>query len=283
MTVDCHCHILPPDFIRRHNELSQRDATYAALFPNPDGRIADADSLLRDMDEAGIDHAVVMGFGWTDPEIAATANDYLIAAATAQPDRISAFASVNPAWGDAAVAEARRCLDAGAVGLGEIHADTQGFDIGDRAVMAPIMALLREKSLPITVHASEPVGHLYPGKGQTTPDKLLQFASNFPENRIIMAHLGGGLPFYEAMPEVGRALSNVWYDTAALPYLYRASAIRAAVATAGAHAILFGTDYPLLPHYRVLELVESAGLSAPDADAILSGSARTLLFGSKDD
>ena len=283
MTVDCHCHILPPDFIRRHNELSQRDATYAALFPNPDGRIADADSLLRDMDSAGIGHAVVMGFGWTDPEIAATVNDYLIAASAAHPHHISAFASVNPAWGDAAVTETRRCLDAGAVGLGEIHADTQGFDIGDQAVMAPIMALLREKSLPITVHASEPVGHLYPGKGQTTPDKLLQFASNFPENRIIMAHLGGGLPFYEAMPEVGRALSNVWYDTAALPYLYRASAIRAAVATAGAHAILFGTDYPLLPHRRVLELVESAGLSAPDADAILSGNARTLLFGSKDD
>ena len=283
MIVDCHCHILPPDFPRRHGELSRRDATYAALFPDPDGRIADADSLLRDMDAAGIDHAVVMGFGWTDPEIAATVNDYLIAASTAHPHRISAFASVNPAWGNAAVVEARRCLADGAVGIGEIHADSQGFDIGDPAVMAPIMALLREKSLPITVHASEPVGHLYPGKGQTTPDRLLRFASNFPENRIVLAHLGGGLPFYAAMPEVGRALSNVWYDTAALPYLYRASAIRAAVATAGAHSILFGTDYPLLSHRRVRQLVQSADLTQSDVDAILSGNARTLLFGSKDD
>ena len=94
------------------------------------------------MDRADIDHAVAMGFGWTDPEIAAAANDYLIASATTHPDRISAFASVNPAWGDTAVAEAQRCLDAGAVGIGEIHADTQGIDICDKDVMQPLMHLL---------------------------------------------------------------------------------------------------------------------------------------------
>lgn len=277
MIIDFHCHILPPDFIGRHEELSKRDATYAALFPDGGGRIADVDSLLRDMDRAGVDHAVVMGFGWTDAEVAAAANDYVIAAATSYQDRISAFASVNPAWGDEAVSEARRCLDAGAVGIGELHADTQGLDISDRTVMEPIMELLRERSAPITVHASEPVGHVYPGKGQTTPEKLLRFVSHFPDNRIVLAHLGGGLPFYAAMPEVGRALSNVWYDTAALPYLYDSPAITATVATAGAHKILFGTDYPLLGHRRVLEHVRSARLDSHDLNAILGDNAASLL------
>jgi len=283
LIVDFHCHILPPEFRRRHRELAARDATYAALFPDAGGRIADVDSLLRDMDAAEIDHAVVMGFGWTDEEVARTANDYLVGAAKGHPHRISAFASVNPAWGDAAVVEARRCLDAGAVGLGELHADTQGYDIGDAEALGPIMALLREAGALITVHASEPVGHLYPGKGRTTPDKLLRFASNFPDNRIVLAHLGGGLPFYEAMPEVGEALKNVWYDTAALPYLYRSKAVKAAVTTSGAGSILFGTDYPLLAHQRVMAYVKSAHLSPADAEAILSGNSSSLLFQKRHD
>ena len=277
MIIDVHCHILPPDFADRHRELSSRDGTYAALFPGAGGRIADAETLLREMDAAGTDRAVVMGFGWTDPSVATEANDYLLASAAASPDRIIAFASVNPAWGDPATREAARCLDAGAAGIGELHADTQGFDITDREVMSPLMALLRERGLPITVHASEPVGHLYPGKGATTPERLLQFTTNFPDNRIIFAHLGGGLPFYAAMPEVAETLRNVWFDTAAIPFLYQPAAVAASVATAGAHRILFGSDYPLLSQVRVMDHIRDAGPDSEQIDAILGGNAANAL------
>ena len=277
MIVDSHCHVVPPDFSSRHQELAARDATYAALFPQPGGRFADAETLLQEMDAAGVDRAVAMGFGWTDPDIADEANDYVVRAAAAHPARIAAFASVNPAWGAQAVREASRCLDAGAAGIGEIHADSQRFDIADTAVMEPLMTLLRTRGAPIVVHASEPVGHQYPGKGSTTPGNLLQFAANFPENRIVFAHLGGGLPFYAAMPEVADVLQNVWYDTAALPFLYRPSAVAAAVMTAGADRVLFGTDYPLLAHRRVIDYVRSAGLPQGDLDAIMGGNASFLV------
>ena len=277
MIVDSHCHILPPDFGARHDELAARDATYAALFPEPGGRFSDVDRLLRDMDAAGVDHAVAMGFGWTDPDVAKEVNNYLIRAATSHPDRITAFASVNPAWSEAASREASRCLDSGATGIGEIHADTQQFDIANADVIEPLMTLLRSRDAPLVVHASEPVGHQYPGKGCTTPRRLLQFAANFPDNRIVFAHLGGGLPFYAAMPEVGDALSKVWYDTAALPFLYRPSAVAAAAMTAGPDRILFGTDYPLLTHRRVIDYVSSAGLSQHDLDVIMGGNASFLV------
>lgn len=277
MLIDFHCHILPPRFGERHAELTARDATYATLFPGGPGRIADAEILLRDMDTAGIDRAVVMGFGWTDPAVATEVNDYLISASLTHPDRLTAFASVNPAWGRPAVVEAIRCLEAGATGIGEIHADSQGFDITDVAVMEPLMTVLEPRGRPIVVHASEPVGHTYPGKGRTTPDKLLKFAAGFTRNRIVLAHLGGGLPFYAAMPEVAEQLKNVWYDTAALPYLYRPSAVAAVTATAGADRVLFGTDYPLLSHQRVLDVVRSASLEQADLSAILGDNAATLL------
>ncbi len=277
MIIDSHCHILPPNFGSRHDELAGRDATYATLFPKPGARFADIESLLRDIDAAAVDHAVAMGFGWTDRDLAREVNDYLIRAAAANPDRITAFASVNPEWGDEAVREASRCLDAGARGIGEIHADSQRFDITDRAVMDPLMALLSARDVPITVHASEPVGHEYPGKGSSTPDRLLQFAKNFPDNRMVFAHLGGGLPFYAAMPEVGEALQNIWYDTAALPFLYRPSAIVAAAKTAGADRLLFGTDYPLLTHRRVIDCVRSADLSQDVVDGIMGANAAFLI------
>ena len=277
MIIDSHCHILPPDFGSRHDDLTARDATYATLFPKPGARFADVETLLRDMDAAGVDHAVAMGFGWTDENLAREVNDYLIRAAAANPDRVTAFASVNPAWGDEAVREAARCLDAGARGIGELHADSQQFDVTDAAVIGPLMTLLKSRNAPVVVHASEPVGHQYPGKGSSTPDRLLQLARNFPENRMVFAHLGGGLPFYAAMPEVGEALRNVWYDTAALTYLYRPSAISAAVTTAGPDRVLFGSDYPLLTHRRVIDCIQSAMLSQDDTDGIMGSNAAFLI------
>ena len=260
MIVDFHCHALPPGFAERHDELSAKDRTYAALFPKPGGRIAGVDALLQEMDTAGVDRAVVMGFGWTDQEVAKQANDYLLGAGRAHSDRITALGSVNPAWGEAAVVEAKRCLDGGVAGIGELHADTQGFDITDGDALSPLMELLRVRGVPVVVHASEPVGHQYPGKGIATPERLLKFVANFPENRMVLAHLGGGLPFYAAMPEVGAALQNVWYDTAALPYLYRAEAAAAAALTAGPERILFGSDWPLLGQRRVMDYIGPARL-----------------------
>ena len=264
MIVDFHCHALPPGFAERHDELAARDRTYAALFPAPGGRIAGVDALLREMDASGVDRAVAMGFGWTDRGIAQEANDYLLEAGRAYPDRITALGSVNPAWGEAAVIAAERCLDGGAAGIGELHTDTQGFELTDGDTLGPLMELLRARGAPVVVHASEPVGHQYPGKGTATPERLLKFVANFPDNQVVLAHLGGGLAFYAAMPEVDAELSNVWYDTAALPYLYRAEAVTAAGLTAGAERILFGSDWPLLRQRRVMEYIGSAVLEAKD-------------------
>ena len=268
---------MPPEFADQHQELASADATYAALFPEPGGRIATAEDLVRDMGKFGIDGAVVMGFGWTDKSVAARVNDYLLEVASRYPEKLYAFCSVNPAWGADAVTEAVRCLELGAVGVGELHADTQDFDITDRIVLEPLMAELRERRLPITVHASEPVGHQYPGKGSVTPDLLLQFVVNFPDNPIILAHLGGGLPFYVNMPEVADKFTNVWFDTAAIPFLYRSSVVSATIASAGAGRVLFGTDYPLLSHRMALDYMGSAEVGCEQTAAIMGGNASRLL------
>ncbi len=278
MIIDFHCHILPPTFPHRHAELTDSDATYATLFPQSGGKMATAESLLKAMDDSGVGLAVVMGFGWESEALAIEANDYLIQAVNQYPERFVGFCSVNPAWGDDRVrAEVERCSAAGLKGIGELHPDSQGFDITDRVGMTALMELARSLAMPVVIHSSEPVGHQYPGKGMTTPDRLYCLIRNFPDNLIICAHWGGGLPFFGLMPEVPPELANVYFDTAVSPFLYKPEIFEVVCGIIGADKILYATDYPLIQHRRLIRQVESSGLDPDSKAAILGGNAGRLL------
>ncbi len=277
MIVDAHSHILPPSFPDRRQELASRDSTFSAILSNPSARIADAGSLLVAMDRDGVNHAVVMGMGWSDYEVAVEANDYLIEAVDAHSGRLTGFASVNPTWGDDALREVDRCAAAGLRGIGELHPDSQGIDIADRTLMAPLMDMACALGLPLLLHCSEPVGHRYPGKGETTPAKVMALIENFPENMMICAHWGGGLPFYALMPEVGEALRNVYFDSAASPFLYRPGIYHSVAGLVGADRILFASDYPLMQPARPLGEIAGQDLTESERSLILGGNAARLL------
>ena len=275
MIIDFHTHLLPMSFRERRDDLARRDPTFAALFGGG-GRMASADDLIAAMDEDGVDLSVAMGYGWNDLDVAREANDCLLDAAARYPKRIAAFCAAHPGWGGAALREAERCTDAGALGIGELHPDPQGVDLAAGAPMADLAEFAAERGLPIAVHGSEPVGHAYPGKGTTGPERLLAAAVRFPRVQWIFAHWGGGLPFYALMPEVGAALANVHFDSAASPFLYDARVFDVAVRAAGAERILFASDYPLLRASRVIAQARET-LDAPTAEAVLGGNAARLL------
>ena len=184
---------------------------------------------------------------------------------------------MNPAWGEEAAQEADRCASAGLAGIGELHPDTQGYDLGDEGAMGPLMEAAGALGLIVLTHSSEPVGHTYQGKGETRPEVLWQFIQNFPDATIVCAHWGGGLPFYALMPEVKEGLANVYFDTAASPFLYDRRVFEAGARLVGAGRILLGSDYPLLRASRLLREVEVAELPKADKDAIRGGNAAGLL------
>ena len=225
--------------------------------------MASVDDLIAAMDEDGVDQSVTMGIGWTYIELARRCNEYIAESVHAHPDRLIGFGSVNPSWGDAAVRELERCVQLGLRGLGELHPDTQGFDLGNADTMRPILEVADEHGLVITTHSSEPVGHMYQGKGRTTPDVLMRFIENgrdYPNVKIICAHWGGGLPFYALMPEVKEALENVWFDTAASPFLYDASVFATVSGIVGADKVLLGSDFPLIRFSRIRHGLEKSGV-----------------------
>ncbi|MDP6665928.1 MAG: amidohydrolase family protein [Dehalococcoidia bacterium] len=276
-TVDACTHVLPPAFGRDRERIARVDATFRTLFGDPKARIVQADDLVASMDGAGFDVSVCAGFGWTDPAVARESNDYNLEAARTHPGRLVAFCSVNPLWGEDAVAEVRRCFDAGAKGIGELHPDTQGILDADPASLAPVFDAARELGIPVLVHASEPVGHGYPGKGTATPELLMALVNAYPNNKFIFSHLGGGLPFYGLMPEVRSALKNVYFDSAAFPFLYRPEVFDVAARSIGAEKILFASDFPVVSQKRALDEFERSGVSAEQAKLIRGANAVQLL------
>jgi predicted TIM-barrel fold metal-dependent hydrolase len=129
------------------------------------------------------------------------------------------------------------------------------------------------------LHASEPLGHHYPGKGTATPERLLKFVSAQPRLTIVFAHWGGGLPFYELMPEVAAVSANVLYDTAASTYLYRPTVFRAVLDVVGAERVMWGSDHPVLGMKRFLRrTLQDANLTEHELQRVLAGNAARVYF-----
>ena len=275
--IDFHTHIFPPQVRDRRERYVERDATFGLLFAGPGARMATAEELVQAMDEDGVDVSVAMGIGWTDRGVARDCNDYIVESTARYPDRLVGFAGVNPAWGDEAAREADRCAAAGLRGIGELHPDSQGFNLGDAGTMSPLMEVVRERGLVLTTHSSEPVGHAYTGKGATRPEVLWRFIQGFPDATVVLAHWGGGLPFYALMPEVAAALGNVYFDTAASPFLYRPEVFAAVASLVGADRILMGSDFPLLRARRLLKQAADSPLPQGQRDAISGANASRLL------
>lgn len=277
MRVDAHTHIFPPRLLAERTLWAERDATFANLFSTPRARMATAQDLLTSMDEAEVQWAVVAGMGWTDLSLAQLCNDYILEAYSRWPQRLIPFTSVNPLWGEKALREVERCATAGARGIGELHPDPQGWwETPSTPALEALAHALRQHHLALLVHSSEPVGHLYPGKGKTTPDRLIAIRQIFSGIPLIFAHFGGGLPFYALMPEMAQALDNTFFDSAASPLLYLPRVYRHVVDLVGAEQVLFATDFPLLGYPRALRHLSEGGLSAQEQALVLGANARRL-------
>ena len=198
--IDFHTHIFPPKIEANRDEYRKRDPCFKELYANPTAKLANAEDLIASMDEDGIDVSVALNIGWLDHNLCVETNDYLMEAVAKHPGRIVGFCSIQPLAGAAAINEVERCAKGGLRGIGELRADTQDYDLGNKTVMAPIAEVAQKYSMVVLTHSSEPVGHVYDGKGNISPKALYRFISNFPELKVVCAHWGGGLPFYALMP-----------------------------------------------------------------------------------
>ncbi len=276
MIVDVHTHVFPPRMVERREGLAAADPGFAELYGSPAAKMATAGELLASMDRAGVDVAVAAGFWWRSPELAGEHADYLLESAAAAGGRIVPFVPVDLTT--PGVEERLRAVaEAGARGLGEVRPANQPLD--GAATDALLGRASREFGLPALVHASEQVGHRYPGKsGGYTPGALWALVESQPA-RVIAAHWGGGFPFHALMPEVRALLDGgrLVFDTAATPLLYEPRVFAQALELLGTELVLWGSDFPLREQGEDRAAVEAALPGAPERTAVLGENAARFL------
>lgn len=276
MIVDVHTHIFPAYICDNRSNYFDGEEAFKLLYDSPKAKMADAEKLIESMDRHGVDVSVTFGFPWKSPDNYRRHNDYILEAVSKYPNRLKGLCCVDM-YDPGAFAEIRRCLDSGMSGVGEVAFYQSG--IGPEAIelLKPVMTLCMQKDMPILIHTNEPVGHYYHGKTPIELSNIYSVAENFPDNKIIFAHWGGGIFFYHLLKrEVRQVLKNVFYDTAASPFLYDPKIYRAATDLAGVGKILLGTDYPLIGPERYYKEIDQAGLNKEEKEAMLGGNAAEL-------
>lgn len=277
MTVDFHTHVFPSFFRETRSRFFPREPAFKTLYKSPRSRLAGTEDLLRTMDEEGIEKSVIFGFPWEEADHYKRHNDYILESVGKHPARLVGFCCFSP-LSPQGTREAQRCLAEGLAGVGELALYDSGFTADVRERLKDLMALCAGLDVPVLFHANEPVGHAYPGKTPMELSEVYRLVKQYPSNRIVLAHWGGGLFFYGLMKkEMGDALQQVWFDTAASPFLYKPDIYRVAADIIGPDKILLGSDYPLLTPKRYFQDMDAAGLSEEIAARISGENAARLL------
>jgi len=250
MIVDVHTHAFPADAQASPSGWAarQREAHWEKLVaPRNEGSSiqgwAGFDEFKKTMEEDGIDHCVLLGWYWENPDSCHQHNREVAEWLTAGAGRFSAFAAVHPSGGSASewIATARENQF---IGFGELLPALQGSSL-DAPFWNELAEGAAEAGLWFNFHVTEPVGRAHPGRIETPFHQLQAFIERHPDLRIILSHWGGGLFLGEMNPFVRGKFRNVWYDCSASPLLYDDRIFEIAVRTVGAGKILFGSDFPL--------------------------------------
>ena len=275
---------------------------------------------LREMDAAGIDIQVLShcppGAQAFDPseatQMARAVNDRLAAVVKAKPDRFAGFATLPTRDPEGAARELERCVgDHGFKGA-MIHGQTAG-KFHDEEEFWPIFERAAALDVPIYIHPGFPnheVIDLYYGKYREKYPPIVQAGWGFtvetatagirmvlsgifdkyPNLKIILGHLGEGLPFLVwrinmAFETMGRAdippvrfreqfSEHFWITTSGN---FSDPALLCCIQEMGVDRILFSVDWPYVPNEPGTEWMSTLMMSREDKGKILNGNAKRLL------
>ncbi len=297
--IDAHVHLYPPDVNRDPAgwAVAQGESQWARMCVRtrkvtgrPVQGFPSVDELLRDMDAAGVERAVLLGWYWKNHATCVAQNRFYAECVRAHPDRLSAFATVQAGAAAEALSEVRRAKDDGLIGMGELSPHSQGVAVDDERWLA-LMTLAGELEMPVNLHVTEPECAPYPGRVETPLADFWAMARAFPNVRFILAHWGGRI--WRAKGEAGACLpENVWVDTAAVPLLYGAmesDVWSEGLAACGPDRVMWGTDYPLDLYPLDSDLGTMTGflaetrtrVSVTEAGGLLGGTVERLLKSSR--
>jgi len=248
--VDYHCHISMTEY---------------ANIEHPTVVSVTREEFLADLDEAGIDRAVVLSDMRTPPE-------QVSAFVSGAPDRFIGFGYVNPLKRGAEEEVLKQRRELGLFGLklypttdGYLADDPKAFRVYEAAVSIDMPVMLHHAGMP------EPRDLMR----HSDPSLIDSVACSFPELRIVLAHLG--YPRVDETLYVARKHRNVWCDIS-WPYgdvnhpsyiymLWRD--LLTALNLGVLNKLVFGTDYPGVRQRPYMDLLMSVNRYAAHPDLMI--------------
>jgi predicted TIM-barrel fold metal-dependent hydrolase len=271
---------------------------------------------IAEMDAAGIDLQVLShaapSLQKLDAEtavgLARGANDRLHETVRAHPDRFAAFAALPTPDPKAAADELERTVTRLGFKGAMVHGLTNGLFLDDKRFW-PVFERAAALDVPLYMHPAIPhpavVEAYYQDYVKQYPS-LLRAAWGFtvetatqgirlvlsgvfdkyPGLKIILGHLGEGLPFYLWRINMGLARDgygdrfrdtfskHFWVTTSGF---FSDPALLCCVMELGIDRILFSVDYPFVDNQPGAEWIKTLPLSAADQEKLLSGNAKRLL------
>jgi predicted TIM-barrel fold metal-dependent hydrolase len=275
-------------------------------------------SRLRDMDEAGIDVQVLSHAAPSvqkmEPDtaisLARRANDRLAEAVRAHPTRFAGFAALPTPDPTAAAEELERAVTKLGFKGAMIHGLTGGNLFHDDKRFWPIYERAQALDVPIYLHpafphpavieayykeyvrewptfAIEGWGFAVETATQGLRMVLSRVFDTYPGLKIILGHLGEGLPFH--LWRINHSLSrfskkaDYVRDTFREHFYVTTSgffsdpALQCCITEMGIDHVMFSIDYPYVENPPGSTWIEAFPLNAEDKVKILSGTAKRLL------
>ena len=274
---------------------------------------------IRDMDAAGIDKQLLL---LTSPgvqvfdaatavAVAANSNDQIAEVVRNRPDRFAALAAVAPQDPQAAAKELERAVNRLKLKGAVINSHTMGEMLADRKFW-PIFEAAAALQVPVYLHPNTPPkdmigpllqygldGAIYGFAVECGMHLLAIITSGafdrFPELRLVVGHLGEGLPFwlfrldfmhraqvtskrYKCLQPLKRKVSdylreNVYFTTSGMA---SEPAILFTRSVVGADRVLYAMDYPYQYVPEEVAAMERMPLSEPEKAAFFQSNAEAV-------
>ena len=324
MRIDFHTHFQCLDFVkhlqgRRTLPKSLLDGgnyiiqCAAGLTVPAIPKVIDMEEKLRDMEEMKIDVAVlshgipfgpdVLG-GQAADNWAKHINDNLAEIIDRYPAKFVGFGSIG--FGDChqSIAEVDRCIKKlGFKGI-QVFSNVSN-KLLDSSEFAPVLKHIGMLGVPMHLHPAIPLNRVglesasqflslgFPYDTSLNTVRLIQsgLLDETPDLKLIVAHIGGVLPYLIGRIGTYSAPSRLFPDTSLLKYpiehylhklyvdtvCYHIEALECCYKVIGAEHMLYGTDHPFGPYDVPAELVEQLNCSPSERELIYHRNAERLL------
>ncbi len=222
------------------------------------------EDLLRQMDENGVDQALVCP---VEEQIVIRnheGNQFILSEVRRHPTRFIGFAVANPWFEADAVNELEWALGEGLRGL-KLHPVLQGFSVNG-PLAYPLIEVAARHKVPVYVHTGTP--HF----GE--PLKLAELARRYPEVWFLLGHCAFS-DFWNDLPLCHRYAPNILFETSR-----NEPASNSGMAmTMGVDTLVFGSNAPEALYSVEIPTLCDVFTEPADRDRVLAGNIARVLGG----